>query len=268
MRVRVGVLLAGLCLVAAPLRAQVGWELGDQSWCDPGDGGVRSARFCEVRTTTLPASGRLEVDGGPNGGIEIEAWTGQQVEVVARLSASAPSEGRAEELVRGVDISADSERIAASGPDTGRRESWAVSYRLRVPRDTDLALRTTNGGIEIAGVDGDIDFRTTNGGVDLADLAGNVRGRTTNGGLRVELGGAAWSGEGLDVQTTNGGVTLMIPENYSAELELATTNGRVNVDFPITVQGRIGRQMRTTLGDGGRPLRAVTTNGGVRVARR
>jgi DUF4097 and DUF4098 domain-containing protein YvlB len=104
--------------------------------------------------------------------------------------------------------------------------------------------------------------------VDLADLAGNVRGRTTNGGLRVELGGAAWSGEGLDVQTTNGGVTLMIPENYSAELELGTTNGRVNVDFPITVQGRIGRQMRTTLGEGGRPVRVVTTNGGVRVARR
>jgi hypothetical protein len=86
--------------------------------------------------------------------------------------------------------------------------------------------------------------------------------------LEAPVGGAAWSGEGLDVQTTNGGVTLMIPENYSAELELGTTNGRVNVDFPITVQGRIGRQMRTTLGEGGRPVRVVTTNGGVRVARR
>jgi hypothetical protein len=35
----------------------------------------------------------------------------------------------------------------------------------------------------------------------------------------------------------------------------------------VTVQGRIGRSVSTTLGNGGPLVRARTTNGGVRVSR-
>jgi hypothetical protein len=44
-------------------------------------------------------------------------------------------------------------------------------------------------------------------------------------------------------------------------------NGGIDVDFPVTVQGRIGREFSTTLGRGGPLLRAATTNGQVRVSR-
>ncbi len=115
---------------------------------------------------------------------------------------------------------------------------------------------------------GDIEFRATNGGVTLTGVAGDVRGRTTNGGLHVELAGEGWSGSGMDVETTNGGITLLVPEDYSAELEARTTNGGIDVGFPVTVQGRIGRQLHATLGDGGATIRATTTNGGVRISRR
>ena len=270
MRVRIGCLLAAsFATAAAPLQAQVSWQLADQAWCDESDGGRESAWVCEVRTVTVPATGELDVDGGPNGGMEVEAWTGTQVEIEARVSAHAPDEARAEELLRSVDISADGGRIFADGARQERRESWSVSYRIRVPADTDLTLRTVNGGIDVTDVSGDIDFRATNGGVSLVGLAGDVRGRTTNGGLRIELAGSTWTGSGMDVETTNGRVTMMIPDGYSAELEVGTTNGGIDIDFPVTIQGRIGRRaLRTTLGDGGSPIRAVTTNGGVRVARR
>ena len=107
-----------------------------------------------------------------------------------------------------------------------------------------------------------------NGGVHLTDVAGDVQGSTTNGGLHIELTGSSWDGEGLDVETTNGGVTIRVPEDYSARLETGTVNGGIDLDFPVTVQGRIGRRLTTTLGDGGPTIRAFTTNGGVRVTRR
>jgi len=44
-------------------------------------------------------------------------------------------------------------------------------------------------------------------------------------------------------------------------------NGSVNVDFPVTVQGRITRQLSFNLGSGGATVKAMTTNGGVRVQR-
>jgi hypothetical protein len=39
----------------------------------------------------------------------------------------------------------------------------------------------------------------------------------------------------------------------------------MRIDFPITVQGLIGKRIQTRLGTGGPTVRVVTTNGGVRV---
>jgi DUF4097 and DUF4098 domain-containing protein YvlB len=86
--------------------------------------------------------------------------------------------------------------------------------------------------------------------------------------MNVELAGSRWDGDQLNVSATNGGVALSIPENYSARLEAGTVNGRVSVDYPAAVQGRIEREMSITLGGGGPLIRATTTNGGVSVKRR
>jgi DUF4097 and DUF4098 domain-containing protein YvlB len=85
--------------------------------------------------------------------------------------------------------------------------------------------------------------------------------------LVVELGGDRWDGESLDVSTTNGGVVMSVPENYSANLQTSTVNGSVSVDFPVTVQGRLTKQLALNLGSGGAMVKATTTNGGVRLKR-
>jgi DUF4097 and DUF4098 domain-containing protein YvlB len=106
--------------------------------------------------------------------------------------------------------------------------------------------------------------------VRLQDVGGRVNGETRNGGLNVTLNGSKWDGEGLDVQTSNGGVDLRIPDDYNAELETRTVNGGLRIDFPITVQGELTsrRGLSTTLGSGGPLIRARTTNGGVTIRRR
>jgi DUF4097 and DUF4098 domain-containing protein YvlB len=134
-----------------------------------------------------------------------------------------------------------------------------------VPRKSNLDLETLNGGIRIEDVAGEIRAEATNGGLKLAQLAGDVDVHTTNGGLTVELSGKKWDGDGLDASTTNGGVKVWIPEDYNADLETGTVNGSVNFDFPITVQGKISKRIKATLGDGGPKIRITTTNGGVRL---
>ena len=61
----------------------------------------------------------------------------------------------------------------------------------------------------------------------------------------------------------NGGVELAIPTNYNARLETGTTNGGMDIGFPVTVQGRLNRRLTTQLGSGGPTVRVMTTNGGV-----
>jgi hypothetical protein len=61
---------------------------------------------------------------------------------------------------------------------------------------------------------------------------------------------------------------MAIPENYSARVETETVNGPIKVEFPVTVQGQIGRRLSFQLGSGGGLVRAVTTNGGVVIRRK
>jgi DUF4097 and DUF4098 domain-containing protein YvlB len=143
----------------------------------------------------------------------------------------------------------------------------SVSYEIFVPRHTDLSLEASNGGIAIADVNGRMEFTALNGGVVLKRVAGDVHGSTTNGGLMIELSGDRWDGETLDVKTTNGGIVLAVPDNYSAHLETSTVNGNLSIDFPVTVQGRITRELAVNLGAGGPTVRAVTTNGGIKIKR-
>jgi hypothetical protein len=228
-------------------------------------------RHCEVREQRLPA-GPLAVDAGQNGGIRVEGWDGSDILVRAVVQASAREEADARRLAGEVEVQAGGGRVTARGPERsdGGREWWSVSYRISVPRRTDLDLNANNGGITIANVAGTIRFDTTNGGVRLADVGGAVNGRTRNGGVRVALGGSQWDGDGLDVETSNGGVTLAIPEPYNAQLETRTVNGGFRFDYPLTLSGELSprRGISTTLGSGGAPVRVRTTNGGLRIERR
>ena len=226
-------------------------------------------QHCEVRESTLPA-GPLTVDAGQNGGVTVEAWDRNEILVRAIVRGSARDDARARAIAGQVQVNSGGGRVYATGPDLERREWWSVSYRINVPRKNDLDLSATNGGITIVGVSGNLRFDTTNGGVRLQDVGGRVNGETRNGGLDVRLGGSRWEGDGLDVATSNGGVTLSIPEGYNAELETRTVNGGLRIDFPVTVTGELNsrRGITTTLGSGGAPIRARTTNGGVKINRR
>ena len=237
------------------------------SWC--GDGwNDRRASHCEVRESTVGGSNPLDIDAGTNGGIRVRGWDRADVLVRAKIAAYADSEAEARRLASSVRVDTLGGRVRAEGPDTGSGQNWSVSFEVQVPRNAQITLNTQNGGISIDDFRGAARFRARNGGVSLTNIGGDIRGETTNGGLTIELAGDHWDGEGLDVETQNGGVRMTMPEYYSAELETGTTNGQVSVDFPVTVRGTFGRRLNTTLGSGGPKVRAITTNGGVTIRRR
>jgi hypothetical protein len=233
------------------------------SWWD----GDRLENKCEVREQIVAAGGAITVDAGRNGGISVKGSDRNDILVRTRIQTAARTQGEAEELAKQITIETGGLRISANGPEDRRDNHWSVSFEVLVPRRSSLSLEAHNGGIAIAEVNGKIEFNCTNGGVVLKRVGGNVHGATTNGGLVVELAGDRWDGEELDVKTTNGGVTMNVPENYSAHLETGTINGNISVDFPVTVQGRINKELSVNLGSGGAMIRVMTTNGGVRLRR-
>ena len=92
----------------------------------------------------------------------------------------------------------------------------------------------------------------------------------------VKLAGKTWSGSGLDVTTTNGGVNIIMPSDYSANVETGTVNGGYTSDIPALaiatedVKGDYykprNKRIQTNINGGGAPIKVTTTNGGVRIS--
>ena len=266
---RGSVLSAFVAVMCVSAFAQTTREKSSSLACREGDWyNDRLVSSCQVREQTLPAtSGQLSIDGRQNGGVSVKGWDQNQILVRARVQTAALSLPEAEQLASQIQIETGGNKIFASGPESRKDSHWNVSYEVFVPRKSDVSVETHNGGVSIADVNGRIDFTALNGGVVLRRVGGTVRGSTTNGGLVVDLTGDRWDGESMDVSTTNGGVVMSVPDNYSANIQTGTVNGRVDVDFPVTVQGNITKQLSFNLGSGGASVRARTTNGGVRIQR-
>ena len=224
--------------------------------------------YCEIRDVTVAATSTITVDGRDNGGVAFYGADRGDVKVLALIQVWADNSDDARDIAKQVRVYTDGGRIRADGPSTRRHQSWTVSYQVTVPRKSNLEALTTNGGVSATGVQGRMNFSAVNGGISLTDVGGDVRAETTNGGVRATLTGTRWTGTGLDLRTTNGGVSVVVPRNYNAKLITGTVNGGMNVDFPITVQGTLGKTIETQLGSGGPTVRATTTNGGVRISQR
>jgi len=229
---------------------------------------TRRARRCEVREELIAGQTALDIDPGRNGSVRITGRDRTDTRLRARVEAYAESEPRAAALVNAVRVTAVGGRVRSDGPMTLDNEHWATSFYLDVPRNMQLAINTQNGGISIEEFNGAVVMRAMNGGITLRRVGGDLKGQTRNGGLHIELAGERWQGNGLDVETTNGGVRLTLPANYSAELETGTVHGRVDIGFPVLIHSGRQRRFTTTLGSGGPKIRAMTTNGSVVVGQK
>jgi DUF4097 and DUF4098 domain-containing protein YvlB len=253
---------------SVPLLAQLQNNSEKQLTCENGGYDGEHVRHCEIREQTVVSIGRLGVDAGSNGGASIKGWLRGDVLVRARVESRGDTEGAAAILASHVSIDSSGGQVHATGPESANNSGWSVSYEIFVPQNTDLTLKSNNGGLNISDVRGLIHFDATNGGVHLKRVAGDVSGATVNGGVHVELTGTIWEGRQLEVTTRNGGVTVAMPAHYSARIQAETGNGGIHSDFPLALDSNAkSRRLDFNLGSGGPPIHITTGNGGVSLKR-
>ena len=229
----------------------------------------RRERFCEIRQTRIRApGGTITVDGLRNGGVSVIGADRDSLIVKTRIRAEARTQAEARDLARQVRTAINGSTIVAEGPRNHDDASWNADLLIWAPKSSDLRLSSHNGPVSVEEISGDMELETSNGPLSLRGLAGNVRARTSNGPLSITLTGNQWEGRGLDAETSNGPLTLRVPDGYSAHLEAGTNNGPMSLDFPVTVVGRITKNIATDLGSGGKTIRVVTHNGPLSIARR
>jgi len=217
---------------------------------------------------------------GINGDVRAESSPGNEVEVTAvkmgRRSDAKEVEIRVLQHGGGVTICAvypSSDPNRPNGCEAG--SNWSshthnndvrVDFVVRVPQGVRFTGYTVNGDIQTGALGSDVDASTVNGSINVA-AAGVARARTVNGSISASLGRANWSGP-LKFETVNGGITLDLPSDTSAEVHAETLNGEIMTDFPLSIMGSISRRkLNGTIGSGGRELSLKTVNGSIKLHR-
>jgi hypothetical protein len=171
-----------------------------------------------------------------------------------------------------------------------------ANLELHVPRDTTVALSSTNGKIRLESLDRSIQARSSNGSVSIFEVKGDIdvttanakvachsthghlRARSSNG--KIEVGAHHGSvdastsngvikasidslGEvGVSLTTSNGRIALELPDNPDADIDIRVENGLIRNDLDLEEQSAdsTGRVLGRA-GKGGPPIRLRTSNG-------
>jgi len=196
-----------------------------------------------------------------NGKISITSWDGEKI----ALNATKRSKYGEDDLENAeIVVSENGDEINIEIQHSTPIRSRAVDLVIKIPNNVTVkSVSSTNGAITVENVDGYVDATTTNGGIEIKGTTGIGNLVSSNGGITAELFDIK---EDIDIENTNGGVTLFINPIINASIQISTTNGG------ITVEGEFITETESTynsfigiLGSGGNSINVVTTNGGITI---
>jgi DUF4097 and DUF4098 domain-containing protein YvlB len=143
---------------------------------------------------------------------------------------------------------------------------------IRMPKNADLELTTSNGRVELAELNGSIRVRTSDGSITASHLSGSIELRSNNGDIDARaltgtfnlhsgdgrITGAELDGkcegftrngaihvtgrfDSLDVKSSDGAVAARAEagSKMASAWNIATKNGRVDVDVPRDLQANL-----------------------------
>ncbi|GAU70904.1 hypothetical protein SSP35_24_00090 [Streptomyces sp. NBRC 110611] len=137
-------------------------------------------------------------------------------------------------------------RLTLKAEECGMGRKCEVGYRVLLPRDASVELRTSGGDITVRGTAGRIDADTSGGDITVADsTARKGKVRTSGGDVDITLSEAPDDFQG---RTSGGNVTVRLPKGSYA-VDASTSGGTSKVSVPTDPRSAHKVTARTSGGD-------------------
>jgi hypothetical protein len=232
-----------------------------------------------VRATVPRGAGRFFI-GGAHAGIKLGVESEERLDAPgAQLEIQVPRRAR-------VWVKAASARITVEGV-TGELDLASVSGDIQVsgaPRvvtaesmdgtvdvQGDAAItraKTADGPIRLSGPGGDLTVSSVSGAIQLRASRDVISARIESVTGRVTFEGPVSEEGNLDIQTHEAPITLALPGNQGATLDIVAFSGKVVNGFPDARRATAaGQPVRYTLHGGGAHITVRSLKGGVSVRR-
>jgi DUF4097 and DUF4098 domain-containing protein YvlB len=127
-----------------------------------------------------------------------------------------------------------------------------------------LEFSTGDGSLDLEDVDGTVRAHTSDGSVRVSGRFDALALRTSDGRVVVEARPGSRLQGSWDIRSSEGSVTLKVPGDLAADIELHTSAGSITTNIPIAVEGTFGRHdIRGKMNGGGKLLTMHTSDGSV-----
>ena len=139
-----------------------------------------------------------------------------------------------------------------------------VDYTITLPDNFEISTINVNGSVTIDTISNTVSVVNVNGQVILNTIFGSASVTLVNGQIVAQI---TLPSEGtIDLSTVNGGISLDIPQNTSAELSANVTNGGINI-YNLNLNNLTSTLnfVSGTLADGRGTISLNTVNGGIQV---
>ncbi len=132
-----------------------------------------------------------------------------------------------------------------------------------------LRIKSGDGQVKITNADGAIEARTSDGNLSVDGVFHALALHTSDGTLDLSLRDGTKLAGASTIQSSDGSVTIRVPQNFAADLSVHTSDGNVDCALPITTDhyqsGGEGHELRGKLNGGGTPLTIHTSDGNVKI---
>ena len=162
--------------------------------------------------------------------------------------------------------------------------NYRVDVDIHMPREGRVHLRTGDGAIDLAHFKGNMELESSDGHQEITSVDGALRAHAGDGHIRADgrfdsldlstgdgrIEARATRGSTpastWNTRTGDGSVTLQLPDNFAADVDLRTGDGHISVDLPVTVEGRLGeKNIHGKINGGGNLLTVHTGDGSIRI---
>jgi DUF4097 and DUF4098 domain-containing protein YvlB len=229
----------------------------------------------------------------------------RQIRIKAEVSGQTLNDYRVEENQSGDHVSfrfKEKSHVNFSFHTDWRTHRAMVS--IEAPAELALDAKTSDGNVEITGLRGEFQLHSGDGRLDLNDLSGSlvlksgdghVRIANFNGSIDATVSDGGITADGIftgltvhssdgtvdltarehsqatkawGIKTADGGVKLRLPKDLSADLDVHTSDGKIDSTIPLTIEkyesrNRPENELHGRMNGGGGPITIKTTDGSV-----
>ncbi len=162
-------------------------------------------------------------------------------------------------------ISKDQIYMEASMPADDPSQ-YEANFSVTAPDSIELIMNTINGHISIDSWKSDVFCSAINGSISAIEHLGDLRILSSNGSIYCTTLSLDTTNV-IELGTSNGGITILLPANISAYFNAATINGIVTISGFQNVEYQVNaaNQKIGSIGQGGASLHLSTVNGNIEI---